>query len=153
MHSGTSKQNPAGLAGDQGQPTHALSKGSCMSNNVQTFCPHCGNPIHEEIGAVSSPCGNFRICDHVVSINRKYVRFPPMQCTVLQMLATKWGRLVPFETIYFGLYSMNSETEQPPMDIVRVHIFNIRKRLAGTGFWVQNIRSHGYAIKKIEDMA
>ena len=123
-----------------------------MTHDSCTYCPHCGEVISTDLDTVSSPCNQFVVRGQEVWINGQGKRFRGSQCKILKNLAAAWGRVVTKETLYFSMYSLISDDEQPCFKVIDVFVCQIRRELAGTGFRIRTIWGGGYVLEAGEQL-
>lgn len=100
-------------------------------------CPTCGAPVSP--GAVKVETISDK--DRSVTVDGKRRRIGPVMWEILTLLRRNPDQWVPAERIYDRLYSDRAD---PPFDnIVRVHMHNLRKKLAGTEYHIASLKGAG----------
>ena len=118
---------------------------------TKSHCPHCGEAIRRQVETITSPCGGFHVDDFHVLVDGRTVWLTKTESVIVKLLAAEWGELVSRDEIYWTLHSLLSGCDQPNWNVIKVHIWNIRRKLDGTGFQIRNVRRGGYLIEAQHD--
>ncbi len=104
------------------------------------LCPLCDRPLKER------KKGKIEVKLGYVILKRKYIHLTPNEAKILEALINASPRFV---TIFYLLESSYTlEADWPMSKTVEVVICRIRKKLIGTGFWIEN--NHGIGYRFIE---
>ncbi len=69
----------------------------------------------------------------------------PMLARLLIILRSWQGRAVPFDAVYARLYAGRYD-DAPDMGTVKVHVFNLNKKLRARGLRVETVRGIGWRL-------
>lgn len=82
---------------------------------------------------------------HRLSSGNDSVELTPKEASICRLLLSSPGQIVSRQEILHSVWGL---TEEPPSNVIGIHIFNLRKKLAQLGHeeWFQTVRSSGFTI-------
>ena len=82
--------------------------------------------------------------DNLEALSGKWLQFSPSQARILNCLYAQKGKIVCRERLMDALYY--DKSEEPSGNTVAVMICQIRKKLLGTKYEIENIHSQGFRL-------
>ena len=108
----------------------------------QQFCPHCGGYLDRSNKLLQH--STFDDATKMLNVNGKYIHTTPAQWRVLSALRERIGRIVPNE--FLIITAAPNTIDGGSANVLRVHIHNLRKKLAGSKFMIKGHYGGGYEL-------
>ena len=120
-----------------------------MKTDATVYCPHCGETLFNGDQTIATPCETLIVEQDSIIVHGDRRHMPPAQCALLKVLIMALGKMVKREDLHYSSYGLYSNHD-PALDVIKVHIHEIRSALEGADYWIKNVWGQGYMLQHID---